>query len=246
MVSFVRFCPPTGSPTRTDPELLQGAYTPGGAFGCSGDKFFVIGLHRMGDFACNPGEQRDRGTVTTGKKTDDDIDRLVERVADSDRDALEGLFRSEAGRLLTVARRIVRRRDLAEEVVQEAFVLVWQRAGQFDPGRGHGRAWLSRIVRNRALNLIRDGARMDHLDPETLEAIENRDADAHRAYESLPERHALKVCLEQLDAPKRRSILLCYVTGMSHGEVAAKLGAPLGTIKAWIRRGVSALKECMG
>ena len=61
---------------------------------------------------------------------------LLARVAKAERAALAALFESEAGRLLAVARRIVRRSDLAEEVVQETFVAVWQRAGQFDPARG--------------------------------------------------------------------------------------------------------------
>ena len=72
---------------------------------------------------------------------EDEPDRLLQRVARGDRDALEKLFATEAGRLLAVARRIVRRMDLAEEVVQEAFVAAWKRAGQFDPARGSARGW---------------------------------------------------------------------------------------------------------
>jgi RNA polymerase sigma-70 factor, ECF subfamily len=76
--------------------------------------------------------------------------------------------------------------------------------------------------------------------------IGDRQAEAGHAYKLLPEKHALKRCLGQLDETKRMSILLCYVTGFSHGEVAAKLEVPLGTVKAWIRRGMLALQECMG
>ena len=146
---------------------------------------------------------------------------------------------------MAIARRIVRRPDLAEEVVQDAFVAVWQRANQFDPERGNALAWLTTIVRNRALNLLRDGGRMDYHDGETLAALGDRAVDASGAFDALAERDALKSCLGQLDEPKRRAILLCYVTGLNHGEVAATLNAPLGTVKAWIRRGTIALQECL-
>ncbi|RUT32507.1 sigma-70 family RNA polymerase sigma factor [Arsenicitalea aurantiaca] len=178
-------------------------------------------------------------------RTADEANAWMARVAKGDRQALEMLFRSEAPRMMAVSRRIVRRTDLAEEVVQESFVTAWQRAAQFDPERGNARAWLTTIVRNRSLNMLRDGARVDHHDGETLEALGDRVGDAHDAYDRLPDRDALKACLSRLDETKRRSILLCYVVGMSHGEVAAKLDAPLGTVKAWIRRGMSALQECM-
>ena len=174
------------------------------------------------------------------------IDALMGKIAGGDRSALEKLFRLEAGRLLAVARRIVRRVDLAEEVVQDAFVAIWQRARQYDPTRGGARGWITRIVRNRALNLVRDAARVEHVDGETLESLGDRMNDANMAFERLPEHHALKRCLGRLDKTKRVAILLCYVTGLTQGEVAAKLDAPLGTVKAWIRRGMIALQECLG
>lgn len=173
-------------------------------------------------------------------------ERLMGAVARGDQAALAQLFEAEAGRLLGVARRIVRRRELAEEVVQDAFVTVWRKAAHFDARRGSVRGWLTAIVRNRALNVVRDGARMEIHDSDSIVRLGDRRQDADAAYASLPERHALKRCLDRLDAPRRRSILLCYVTGLTHGEVAATLGAPLGTVKAWIRRGMAALKDCLG
>jgi RNA polymerase sigma-70 factor, ECF subfamily len=167
------------------------------------------------------------------------------RVAAGDKAALGQLFAAEGGRLVAVAQRIVRRRDLAEEVVQDAFVAAWQRARQFEPDRGSARAWLTTIVRNRALNLLRDGARVEYHDGGTLADMGDRVADAEGAFDQLAERDALRRCLGSLDGQKRRAILLCYVTGLNHGEVAASLNAPLGTVKAWIRRGVLALQECL-
>ncbi len=171
--------------------------------------------------------------------------QLLARVAKGDQTALAELFQREGGRLLAIARRIVRRSDLAEEVVQESFVAIWQRASQFDSARGSAMAWIITIVRNRALNVLRDGGRMEYHDGETLAALGDRMGDSLTAFDVLAERDALKICLGQLDEHKRRAILLCYVTGMSHGEVAATLEAPLGSVKAWIRRGTIALQECL-
>ncbi|UJW86749.1 sigma-70 family RNA polymerase sigma factor [Devosia sp. SL43] len=174
-----------------------------------------------------------------------DTDDLLRRVAAGERGALAQLFNSESGRLVAIAQRIVRRRDLAEEVVQEIFVTVWRKAAQFDGARGNGRAWLTVMARNRALNLLRNDARVEYHDETDLADLGDRQADAVSAFDTLAERDALRTCLERLDEPKRRAILLCYVTGLNHGEAAATMNAPLGTVKAWIRRGVVSLQECL-
>lgn len=172
-------------------------------------------------------------------------DDLLGRIARSDRSALAQLFDAESGRLVAIVQRIVRRRDLAEEVVQEVFVSVWHRADQFDASRGNARAWLTVMARNRALNLLRDDSRLEFHDGADLADLGDRQADALGAFDALSARDALRTCLEQLDEPKRRAILLCYVTGLNHGETAATMQAPLGTVKAWIRRGVASLQECL-
>lgn len=179
--------------------------------------------------------------------TDQDLacTALVERVAAGDQAALASLFSLEAGRLIAIARRIVRRRELAEEVVQEAFVTIWLKAPMFDRSRGSGRVWMAIMVRNKALNMLRDGQRLDFHEPDKLVELGDRNGDADRAYETLPEADDLKRCLGLLPPERRRSIVLAYVVGFSHGEIAAQLKAPVGTVKAWIRRGVIALQECM-
>jgi RNA polymerase sigma-70 factor (ECF subfamily) len=172
-------------------------------------------------------------------------DALLRRAAGGDRDAFSELFQREAGLLLGVARRMVRRPEIAEDIVQEAFVAAWRSAAQFDPSRGTARAWLIASVRNRALNSIRDGARLDYHEPDSLETLDERHGDAMDAFRRLPDSEALRDCLGRLDEPKREAILLCYVVGMSHAEAAARIKAPLGTVKAWVRRGMLSLQECL-
>lgn len=170
---------------------------------------------------------------------------MILEIAKGDRTALAQLFETEAGRLVAIAQRILRRRDLAEEVVQDTFLAVWRTASGFDPARGTARGWLTVIARNRALNMLRDGARIDYEDGDKLAELGDRTADARAAFEALSIKDAIRHCLAALDAPKREAILLCYVTGLNHGEAAATMKVPLGTVKSWVRRGVLALQECL-
>lgn len=164
--------------------------------------------------------------------------------ARGDRAALRWLFDAEAGRLVGVAARILRRRDLAEEAVQDAFVQIWRRAATFDPAKGSARGWIYTIVRHRALNILRDSGREDLMEPADLDTL--RDADpVAEAWEGLDHAGRLRACLEALDEMKRRCVLLAHVEGLTHGEIAGRLGAPLGTVKAWVRRGLGALRECL-
>lgn len=170
--------------------------------------------------------------------------RALAGCAAGDRTALRAIFEKEAPALVAVAARIVRRRDLAEEVVQEAFVQIWRRAGSFDPKLGSGRGWIFAIVRNRALNHLRDDRHVPVEDDE-LQAYAEASVDVDDAFEKLAASSALRRCLARLDPKPRTSVLLAHVAGLSHGEIAERLGAPLGTVKAWIRRSLIALKECM-
>ncbi len=175
----------------------------------------------------------------------DDLNIALAACAKGDRNALRLIFDSEGGRLIAVAERIVRRRDLAEEVVQDAFIRIWTHAHQYNGDRGSARGWIYAIVRNRALNLLRDGKR-EHTVEEVEALRENEQADEIlAAWHRLDRNSRLYDCLGALDETKRRGILMAYIGGYSHGEIAGRLRIPLGTAKSWIRRGLSALRECM-
>ncbi len=174
-----------------------------------------------------------------------DYSGMLSGCARGDRGALRALFEQEAGRLIAVAQRIVRRREIAEEVVQDAFVQIWQNASSFDPSVGSARGWIYTIVRNRSLNVIRDSRREDLLDSDALEAARESHSVISDAFERLAESSRLRKCLEVIEKEKRESLLLSYVAGYSHGEIAGLLGVPLGTAKSWVKRGLQALRECM-
>lgn len=166
--------------------------------------------------------------------------------ARGDRGALRRLYDREAAQLLGVAFRIVRRPDLADEVVHDAFVQIWRKAGSYDRNRGDGRGWIYSIVRHRALNLLRQDARLSRLEPEQLDTLADEGSeDPLRALARLSDEDALRGCLQRLDEPRRRMILLAFIEGCTHVQIAERLRQPLGTVKSWIRRSLLTLKECL-
>jgi RNA polymerase sigma-70 factor (ECF subfamily) len=167
--------------------------------------------------------------------------------AQGDKAGLRRIFDMEAPRLVTIAQRILRRQDYAEEIVQDAFVQMWNKAAQYSPERGSARGWIYAIVRNRALNALRDAKRWDLADPDALERLQDATQDVFSTdlLANLEQESRLRRCLAQLDEQKRKSILMAYISGYTHGEIAGRLQVPLGTAKAWVRRGLASLRECM-
>lgn len=176
-----------------------------------------------------------------------DYDAALQACAAGDSQALHRIYQQDSRRLLGVALRIVRERHLAEDVLHDAFVIIWNKAASFDAGRGAGRGWIHSVVRHQALNMVRDRQHELYADEATLEAVQQHDpaqvSDQFELHASLGRLHE---CLSHLDSPKRNSILCAYVDGCSHSEIAQRLNAPLGSVKAWVKRGMAALRECMG
>ncbi|HUS23814.1 MAG TPA: sigma-70 family RNA polymerase sigma factor [Candidatus Binatia bacterium] len=163
---------------------------------------------------------------------------LLARVARRDRAAFEELYRRTAPHLFGVAVRILGQRALAEEALQDAFVQVWQKAGEFRPERAQASTWMSSLVRYRALDALRRTGRETPLDSVPEAALPRITLDPQTE-------PALERCLGQLPAEPRTCIALAFVEGCSHPEVAQRVGKPLGTVKSWIRRGLAQLKDCL-
>jgi RNA polymerase sigma-70 factor (ECF subfamily) len=174
-----------------------------------------------------------------------DYAAALKACAAGDRAALRRLYERDAAQLLGMAQRIVRRRDLAHDVLHDAFVQIWTRARTFDPRRGSGRAWIFAIVRHRALNLVRDARFETGFDPAALESLADPLPAAPDLLGRMADQEALRRCLGELDERRRTCLLLAYLEGLSHVQIAERLQAPLGTVKAWIRRGLLALRDCL-
>ena len=174
-----------------------------------------------------------------------DLDDALRLCAQGNRSALRAIYDAEAPRMLGVALRLLKRRALAEEAVQDAFVQVWQKASSFDPARGGARTWLYAVLRHRALNILRSETRTDLVEDFAPMELESGEEDAESMLLRLSDAGALRRCLERLEPVRRRAVLLAYVHGLSHGELAGRFGVPLGTMKSWIRRALMALRECL-
>ena len=172
------------------------------------------------------------------------LEDLVSAVSGGSRGALKRLYELESRRLYGIALRITRRPELAADALQEAFVQVWQNAASYSSEQGGVAAWLTGIVRFRALDAARKLAReVLSDDPALGDAAEEPDLveriDLRLAGE------ALRRCLGELDENQRRCLLLAYVDGLSHAEISARLPAPLGSVKSWLRRGLLSLRSCL-
>ena len=169
----------------------------------------------------------------------------MRRVGRGDHAAFRELYDRVAPHLFAIALRILRNKELAEDVLQESFVVIWERASGFDPERGSAMSWLVTIVRHRAIDAIRRlGARPEGAsvgDDALAFLAAGSDTSADRG----AIRHALDRCLEQLDEQPRTAVIYAYAFGFTHEELAERFKAPLGTVKSWIRRSLDRLKLCL-
>lgn len=176
---------------------------------------------------------------------------LLAKVAMKDHKALQMLYQLVGGRLLAVAMRITQDRALAEDVVQEVFVTVWNQTALRAPGQSLSLAWLCVVTRHRAIDVMRksrptvaltwhdeDGEEHTHDAPDEasnpLLQMANQQSD-----------HLLSSCLSALDDMPKQAMLLGFYEGLTHMEIAERMSRPLGTVKAWVRRSLISLKQCM-
>lgn len=187
--------------------------------------------------------------VPSNDPTPFDHNAALAACARGDQSALRRLYERENRFLMGVALRIVRERAAAEDVLHDAFLAIWNRASTFDPNRGEGRGWMCSIVRNGALSAVRASARTISVDEELLDDLQDAEPqtapDMLDAFSMRSTLGQLDQCLERLDVAKRNCVLLAYLDGCTHAEIAERLSAPLGSVKAWIRRGMASLKECL-
>ena len=175
---------------------------------------------------------------------------LLARVALGDQRAFADIYRRAGAHLFAVAVRIVRDGALAEEMLQEAFVSVWHHAGTYDAAKSRPLTWLTSIVRNRCL----DRLRRREVDTQPL-ADEQDDAPAWEPPSDGPspvdlllaaaDARALRDCIDTLESGPRQAIALAFFDGLSHRELAAHLREPLGTVKSWVRRGLTTHRRCL-
>ena len=170
---------------------------------------------------------------------------LLGAVARGDETAFERLYEATRAKLYGVLLRILGKPALAEEVMHETYLKIWNLADRFDPTTASPITWMVAIARNRAIDIVRK--RGDVSVDEQGEAIEPAaETPAPLARREMTvELKRLLSCLGRLDPEKQRIVLLAYYSGWSRDQLAAKLDIPVNTIRTWLRRSLLEIRECM-
>jgi RNA polymerase sigma-70 factor (ECF subfamily) len=171
---------------------------------------------------------------------------LLAAVAKGDEAAFEKLYAATSAKLYGVVLRILRRPELADEVMQETYLKIWNGAAQFDSALASPITWMVAIARNRAIDLARRKTDVSVEDmPDALELAADV-PDPLAARERSEEVKRLLDCLGRLEPEQRQLVLLAYYDGLSREQLAARFKRPVNTIKTWLRRSLLAVRGCLG
>lgn len=171
---------------------------------------------------------------------------LLASVAKGDEAAFERLYAATRAKLFGVVLRILRRQDLAEEVVQEAYVKIWNSAGQFNPALASPITWMVSIARNRAIDVVRKRSEASIEDEPAAMEVASDTPDPLARKEMTEELKRILECVGQLDPERQRLVLLAYYNGWSREQLSAKFNTPLNTVKTWLRRSMIDIRQCLG
>lgn len=182
-----------------------------------------------------------------GREADPTLEALAHRCTLGDMRAFEELYSRTAPKLLAVALRILRRRDLAEDALQDSYVNIWKHIGAYVSGKSAPMTWMTTIVRNRSLDLLRR--------PQWENVADNYDAIAEivpdeqpgpdALHESRSRSTALHACLGELPRVQRQIVVMAYLHGLTGAELANRLEMPLSTVKSALRRSLPKLAKCL-
>ena len=180
------------------------------------------------------------------KPTAVDLADLLARVAAREREAFAAVYKATSAKLWGVVVRILPRRDIAEDVLQDVYVRIWERAVSFDPAKASPITWMATIARNRAIDEVRRKSTVSIEDtPESLEVEQDAPSPLDNTQMSEDLRR-LQQCLQGLDPERREIVLLAYYNGLSRDELAKRFSHPVATIKTWLHRSLAQLRKCLG
>ena len=173
------------------------------------------------------------------------LDSLIAGVAKGDEASFAELYQATSSKLFAVALRILRNREVAEEVVQEAYFKVWERAQDYNPAIASPLTWMAAIVRNRSLDEVRRKVPKSSGDETLLDDLASDDEHPLDGLERQEDVGRLMRCLDGLEPEKQQIVRLAYLDGLSREELAARFSRPEGTIKTWLHRSLAQLKGCL-
>lgn len=167
-----------------------------------------------------------------------------------DASAFRSLYDATSPKLFGYALRILGKRELAEEAVQDGFVAIWNRAASYQSDLAAPMTWMTTIVRNKALDLLRRCAHDAEIDgpafdSDVMDALHDPRANPIDALLVSRDAKALAYCMSLLEGAHRQVIGMAFFHDLSHSEVAQQMAIPIGTVKTWIRRSLERLKTCL-
>lgn len=178
-----------------------------------------------------------------------ELDRLMLRAARGDDAAFRRFYEAAAPAILAFLLRMLPDRFQAEDVLQEAMVIAWNKADEFDPKRAAAKTWITTIARRRAIDVIRSSRRRDvvmHNDAANIrDSLSPADGEPEPQPESRATALRLATCFGELNSDVAACIRFAYLDGYTLSEIAARISRSLNTVKSWVRRGLHKLEECM-
>jgi RNA polymerase sigma-70 factor (ECF subfamily) len=179
------------------------------------------------------------------KSSRQQLDELLAGVARGDEAAFAELYQVTSAKLYSIALRILRSNAVAEDVVQDSYFKIWERAQDFDAGIASPITWMAAIVRNRALDEVRRRAVRPAADVSELDQIASDDEHPVEVLGRQEDVARLMRCLEGLEPEKQQMVRLAYLDGFSREALAKRFDRPEGTIKTWLHRSLAQLKGCL-
>ncbi|MBV9659490.1 MAG: sigma-70 family RNA polymerase sigma factor [Verrucomicrobia bacterium] len=175
---------------------------------------------------------------------------LLRRISRGDRESFHRFYDRFAGVLFSVAYRVLNNQAAAEDVLQEVFVQIWDKAPHYDPARGKPMTWALTLTRNKSIDRVRSMQRLSRLQGELQQEAETGerfdDRSSFDAVASGETSQLVREAMQKLSSEQREAIQLTYFSGLTQAEIAAHLNEPLGTVKARIRRGMMKLRGLLG
>ncbi|WP_430417034.1 sigma-70 family RNA polymerase sigma factor [Marinobacter adhaerens] len=192
-----------------------------------------------------PDNANDAQSFQAPPDTPERIAELIHRVAQKDRQAFALLYDATAPKLLGTVLRILRDREWANDVIQDSYLKIWQKAGQFQDGKSSPITWLVSIARNSAIDELRKHPAGRTTNSDELDEMPGRQTSAQEQLEDQRAANQLNHCIDQLEKDRQDMVRLAYLNGWSREDLASQFEQPVNTVKTWLHRALKQLKRCL-
>lgn len=177
--------------------------------------------------------------------TPERVAELIHRVAQKDRQAFALLYRATAPKLLGTVLRILKDRGWADDVIQDSYLKIWQKAEQFQDGKSSPITWLVSIARNGAIDELRKHPTGRTTSSDELDEMPGKQSTAQEQLEDQRAANQLNHCIDQLEKDRQDMVRLAYLNGWSREDLASQFEQPVNTVKTWLHRALKQLKRCL-